>query len=299
MAWLQLHFPAADHEIEALYELLERLGAVAVTCTDAADQPLLEPAPGATPLWQQVRVSALFETGIDTSAVAAALAAQLDRDPQLQSEQVQDQAWERAWMADFHPQRFGQRLWIVPSWCEAPDPDAINLHLDPGLAFGSGSHETTALCLEWLGDHDLQGRQVLDVGCGSGVLAIAALLLGAEQACACDIDPQALLATADNATANQVQQRLHCCLADALPAAHYDLLLANILAGPLIDLAAQLANYCRPGADLLLSGILRAQAQAVTEAYQPWFNIHTTVTKGDWVRIHGTRLPASAMPPLP
>lgn len=299
MAWLQLHFPAADHEIEALQVKLEELGAVAVSCTDGADQPLFEPPPGATPLWQQVVVSALFDATADAETISAALAASLGRDAQVQQETIEDQAWERAWMADFHPQQFAAGFWVVPSWCQAPDPDAVNLRLDPGLAFGSGSHETTALCLQWLGEASLSGRDVLDFGCGSGILAIAALMLGARQACACDIDPQALLASADNAASNGVKSRLHCCLADDLPAAQYDLLLANILAGPLIELAGQLAGHCRAGADLLLSGILDQQADAVLAAYRPWFAIQSVTSKGDWIRIHGTRLSATDTAPLP
>lgn len=193
-------------------------------------------------------------------------------------------------MDDFAPMRFGERLWIVPSWSEAPDPQAVNLKLDPGLAFGTGTHETTALCLEWLDRADLAGKTVLDFGCGSGVLAIAALLLGADSATGTDIDPQALTASMDNARNNGVVDNLHLYLPEKMPADFgCDVLVANILAGPLVELAAQLASYCRPGATLALSGILAEQADSVREAYAPWFDLTPTTQQGDWVRIDGVR----------
>lgn len=192
-------------------------------------------------------------------------------------------------MADFHPMQFGQRLWIVPSWSEAPNPQAVNLKLDPGLAFGTGTHETTSLCLEWLDGANLNGRTVLDFGCGSGVLAIAALLLGAARVDGCDLDPQALLASQDNAKTNGVADRLQCYLPEAMPEHSYDLVLANILAGPLVELAPLLTRYCRPGADLVLSGILVGQSDAVQAAYRDSFELSSVVQKNDWVRIHGVR----------
>lgn len=289
MAWLQLHIPSDVDNTESLQELLAELGASAVTCTDAADQPLLEPPPGATPLWQQTVVTALFEADTDPDLLRAAIETVTGPQPALRFESVEDQPWERAWMDDFQPMQFGERLWIIPSWSEAPDATAVNLRLDPGLAFGTGTHETTSLCLRWLDGAALDNARVLDFGCGSGVLAIAALLLGANQATACDLDPQALLASDDNALNNGVAERLHCCLPDALPQQEYDVVLANILAGPLVELAPLLTRCCRPGGQLVLSGILAEQADAVMDAYREQFDLHPMARQGDWVRLHGTR----------
>lgn len=290
MAWQQLHIATDPRHADAFQDSLEDLGAAAVTLTDGADQPVFEPPPGARPLWNTTVVTALFEDGVDLDRVLAALGEQGLAFADHRVEPLAEQAWERAWMDDFQPMRFGERLWIVPSWSEAPQPDAVNLKLDPGLAFGTGTHDTTALCLEWLDGADLRGRRVLDFGCGSGVLAIAALLLGADAAVGTDIDPQALTASADNAAANGVGERLSLCLPEALAAQEqYDLLVANILAGPLIELATTLAGRCRPGAPMALSGILADQAAAVREAYAPWFDLAPTRQRGDWVRIDGVR----------
>jgi ribosomal protein L11 methyltransferase len=289
MAWLQIHIPSDATHTEALQDLLAELGAGAITCADAADQPILEPPPGATPLWQHTVVSALFDVDTDPDALQAAIQAHTGELAGFRHEIIEDQPWERAWMADFQPMRFGERLWIIPSWSDAPDSDAINMKLDPGLAFGTGTHETTSLCLEWLDGGPLQGASVLDFGCGSGVLAIAALLLGAREAVGCDLDPQALLASQDNAQHNQVADRLHCFLPADLPPRQYDLVLANILAGPLVELAGQLTEYCRLGAHLVLSGILADQADTVLAAYQEHFELSPIVRKNDWVRIHGIR----------
>lgn len=289
MAWLQIHIPSDAARTESLQDLLAELGANAVTCTDAADQPLFEPPPGATPLWQETVITALFESDTDPDLLRAAIESGAGELADYRHELIEDQPWERAWMADFHPMQFGQRLWIVPSWSEAPDPQGVNLKLDPGLAFGTGTHETTSLCLQWLDGADLDGRTVLDFGCGSGVLAIAALLLGAGRADGCDLDPQALLASQDNARANGVASRLQCHLPEAMPDASYDLVLANILAGPLVELAPLLARYCRPGADLVLSGILAEQSDEVLAAYHHDFELSAVAQKNDWVRIHGVR----------
>ncbi|MCK5873296.1 MAG: 50S ribosomal protein L11 methyltransferase [Alcanivoracaceae bacterium] len=289
MAWLQIHIPSDAARTESLQDLLSELGANAVTCTDAADQPLFEPPPGATPLWQETVITALFESDTDPDLLRAAIESAAGELADYRHELIEDQPWERAWMADFHPMQFGKRLWIVPSWSEAPDPQGVNLKLDPGLAFGTGTHETTSLCLEWLDGANLSGRTVLDFGCGSGVLAIAALLLGAARADGCDLDPQALLASRDNAQANGVADRLQCYLPEAMPEQSYDLVLANILAGPLVELAPLLTRHCRPGADLVLSGILAEQRDAVLAAYRDNFELSAVAQKNDWVRIHGVR----------
>ncbi|WP_290539244.1 MULTISPECIES: 50S ribosomal protein L11 methyltransferase [Alcanivorax] len=290
MAWLQLHLATTEAHADAFQSALEDMGACAVTLTDGADQPVFEPPPGARPLWQNTVVSALFDADRDPALILAALQQQgLDAQAH-HHEMLDDQVWERAWMDDFAPMRFGERLWIVPSWSESPDPQAVNLKLDPGLAFGTGTHETTALCLEWLDRADLRGKAVLDFGCGSGVLAIAALLLGAGNATGTDIDPQALTASEDNARNNGVADGLSLYLPENLPADYRcDVLVANILAGPLVELAGQLAGYCRPGGTLALSGILAEQAESVRAAYTPWFDLNPTTQQGDWVRIDGVR----------
>lgn len=290
MAWLQLHIPTTAEHAEAVEDAMLGLGANAVSLVDGADQPLFEPPPGATPLWQQTIVSALFPAEADAQAIITALARQLNPPPaDYRFEQLADQAWERAWMDEFHPMQFGERLWIVPSWAEAPAPQAVNLKLDPGLAFGTGTHETTALCLAWLDSADLAGKTVLDFGCGSGVLAIAALLLGAQRAVAVDIDPQALLAARDNAALNGVADRLECHLPDDMPNGDHDVVLANILAGPLVALAPQLTGYCRPGGRIVLSGILEEQAQSVMTAYQNDVTLAPLTVRGDWTRVDGIR----------
>ncbi|ASK33046.1 50S ribosomal protein L11 methyltransferase (plasmid) [Alcanivorax sp. N3-2A] len=290
MAWLQLHIATDPRQADAFQDALESLGSSAVTLTDGADQPVFEPPPGARPLWNATVVTALFEAGTDTDAVLRALAERGLKPGEHRVEPLAEQVWERAWMDSFAPMRFGQRLWIVPSWSAPPDPQAVNLKLDPGLAFGTGTHETTALCLEWLEGTGLAGREVLDFGCGSGVLAIAALLLGAEHALGTDIDDQALTASRDNATSNAVSERLSLCQPAAMPAGYRcDALIANILAGPLIELAPTLAGYCRPGAPMALSGILADQAEAVRDAYAPWFDLNPLSQRGDWVRVDGHR----------
>lgn len=290
MAWLQLHFPCEQSQVELIEEVLLALGAYSVSLTDAADEPLFEPPPGATPLWQKMVLTALFAADIDQDFLLLQLTEHLGELPVgLHLEPLEDKPWERAWMDDFHPMQFGQRLWIVPSWTEAPDPNAVNLRLDPGLAFGTGTHETTSLCLTWLEGQDLTGKTVLDFGCGSGVLAIAALLLGAKEVYACDIDPQAILATQENAKLNQVDDRLHCMLPEALPEQQYDVVVANILAEPLIHLAPQLLNYCLPKGIFGLSGILLDQAQSVRNAYETNAILKPNETLGEWVLVQGQR----------
>lgn len=291
MPWQQLHMVTASERAERLQSLLERCGSCAVTMTDAADQPLFEPPPGETPLWDQTVVSALFEQQQSIDAVLEQLAQNWDGPlPEHKLELLKDQAWERVWMDDFAPMQFGKRLWIIPGGHPCRDGDAVNLLLDPGLAFGTGTHETTALCLEWLDGADLAGKRVLDFGCGSGVLAIAALLLGATEAWCCDIDPQALTATRDNAERNGVADRIHTCLPADLPAdSSYDLVMANILAGPLQELAGTLTGFCRLQGELVLSGILAEQAADVASSYRKAFTMEPMAQRGDWVRLSGTR----------
>ena len=292
MAWLQLEFPLGELDAERVQGALESLGALAVTLADAADDPIYEPPPGATPLWQRARVTALFEANTDRSAVREALAATLDAPlPTHRFSVLADRDWSREWLKDFKPMRFGARLWVVPTAYAAPEPGAVNLVLDPGLAFGTGTHPTTALCLEWLDSHAaaLADRRLLDFGCGSGILAIAAALLGAREVEALDLDPQALIATSENAERNGVAARIEVALPAAGAPGPFDLLVANILSGPLIELAPTLMARIDRGAPFALSGILAAQAAEVAAAYAPFATMASPVTRGDWVRLDGVR----------
>lgn len=289
MPHLQLTIDIGKRDPGPFEDALFELGAVSVTLEDAADDPVLEPAPGATPLWPTVVVKALFDAGADPGAIRSALAQALQGGPEPRFEALADKAWEREWLKDFRPMRFGRRLWVCPGGMSAGDADAIRVELDPGLAFGTGTHPTTALCLEWLDAQPLEGRQGVDYGCGSGILAIAAALLGAQRILAMDIDPQALLATRENAARNGVHARIAVTADPALAPASVDVLLANILAGPLVELAPRFAQAVRPGGLLALSGLLAEQAAAVTAAYQPWFDIGTTATREGWALLAGRR----------
>ncbi len=289
--WRQLSAATEEALAEPLSDRLFALGALSVSFQDEGDQPLFEPKPGEIPIWRNTRVIALFEQDVDLDRVRAAVEADLgDALSGWRQEEIQDQAWERAWLDHFRPMRFGRRLWIVPTGFEPPDqPDAVCVSLDPGLAFGTGAHPTTALCLEWLDGQDLQGKSVVDFGCGSGILGLAALLLGAGGVIAADIDPQALAATEDNARKNGVEARIHRCFPDQMPKAQADVLLANILANPLIELSGRLADCVRPGGKLALSGILREQAAEVARAYEPHFFMDEPVFLEDWALLTGVR----------
>lgn len=288
MPWLQLTFYSTKDQAETLADLLSEADAAAVTMQDAADQPLYEPPPGATPLWQLTNVVGLFAEGTDGDAVVQQLKAQWQGEfPDYRSEVLEDQDWERAWMDDFKPMRFGERLWIVPSWHEPPAGDAVNILLDPGLAFGTGTHPTTRLCLEWLDGHDISGKTVIDYGCGSGILALAAALLGAASVLGVDNDPQALVATLDNAQRNGVH--IQAYLPKEAPTEPVDILVANILAGPLIELAPRLATLVKDGGAIALSGILPEQAEAVSVAYDKWFALEPAVEHDGWIRLEGIK----------
>lgn len=295
MPWIQLQIPADPDNADQLEDLLMEMGAEAVSMEDAADQPLYEPDPGTTPLWSQTTVTGLFQSDRDIEQLCASVrdawhqATQQDL-PEINVTLVEDKDWERAWMDDFQPLKFGERLWIVPSWHEAPGSGAANLMLDPGLAFGTGTHPTTALCLEWLDGQEVQGRQVIDYGCGSGILGLAALLLGADHVTGVDTDPQALEASRENARRNGVEEnRLDLYLPEQAPAGKADMVLANILAQPLIGLAPHLATLTRPGGDLVLSGILSNQAREVMAAYEPWFVMDEPEQREEWIRLTGRR----------
>nr|WP_288452060.1 50S ribosomal protein L11 methyltransferase [uncultured Pseudomonas sp.] len=291
MPWLQLRLAITPEQAPTYEDALLEVGAVSVTFMDAEDQPIFEPDLGTTPLWSHTHLLALFEADTDADALVAHLQLLTDGAlPEHQIEHIGDQDWERSWMDGFAPMRFGQRLWIVPSWHEAPQPDAVNLLLDPGLAFGTGTHPTTSLCLQWLDAQPLEGCSVLDFGCGSGILAIAALLLGAPRAVGTDIDPQALEASRDNAQRNGIaDERFPVYLPADLPQDPADVVVANILAGPLVSLAPQITSLVKPGGRLALSGILAEQADEVRAAYAADFDLDPTAVQDGWVRISGVR----------
>lgn len=299
MPFLQLTADIGASDPAPFEDVLLAAGAVSITLRDAADNPVLEPAPGTTPLWPSVQLSALFDAAVDPHLLQEVLRTRLSVPlPPLRFEHLADRAWEREWLKDFRPMRFGRSLWICPGGQRPPVDqfaagDACIIELDPGLAFGTGTHPTTALCLEWLDGADLRGKTVIDYGCGSGVLAIAALKLGAKSAIAVDIDPQAVTATLDNASRNFVAERIRVgIVADtALPPA--DVVLANILAEPLEALAASLTGLVAPGGHIVLSGLLAAQADRVAARYAPAFRLEPVTVRGDWARVDGVRQPAT------
>ncbi len=274
-------------------EILLAHGAQSVTQVDAADDPVLEPAPGEAPLWPRTRTIGLFAEGCDFTPVVAALRDTLPDGAHtiITSAELEEQDWVRIWLRDWQPLKFGSRLWVSPraKLAEIRDPGAVVVALDPGLAFGTGTHPSTALCLEWLAAAELAGRTVHDYGCGSGVVAIAALRLGAARADAVDIDPQALLATRENALANGVGEQLHACAADALAVAPHDVVLANILARPLIELAPRLCASLAPGGDIVLAGLLDTQADEVMAAFAPWCDWAAPGRHEGWTRLNGHR----------
>ncbi len=291
MPWLQVRLAITPEQAETYEDALLGVGAVSVTFMDAEDQPIFEPDLGTTPLWSNTHLLALFEADTDPANLVAHLQLLTGGElPAHEIEHIEDQDWERSWMDNFQPMRFGQRLWIVPSWHAAPQPEAVNLLLDPGLAFGTGTHPTTALCLEWLDGQDLNDCTVIDFGCGSGILAIAALLLGAPQAIGTDIDPQALEASRDNAGRNGIAPaRFPVYLPADMPQQPADVVVANILAGPLVSLAPQITALVKAGGRLALSGILAEQAEEVHAAYADAFDLDPTAIKDGWVRISGVK----------
>ena len=290
MPWLQLSFNLPREQADTASLNLELAGALSITLGDAGDEPQLEPGPGETPLWSEVTLTALFESDPESQALVGRLAHSLTaRGIPPRIERIEDQIWERVWLDTFKPTRFGSRLWVCPHGQAPDDPNAVIVALDPGLAFGTGHHATTALCLEWLDGAALAGKTVLDFGCGSGILAIAALKLGAARAIAVDHDHQALEATRDNAAANHVADRLGIHLPDDQPVEIVDCVLANILAGPLITLAPRLIERLRPEGELALSGVLAEQVESVRAAYADWIELDPTRIREDWALISGRR----------
>ncbi|MFZ7203001.1 50S ribosomal protein L11 methyltransferase [Avibacterium avium] len=290
MAWVQIRINSTNQQAETISDYLEEIGSVSVTFMDSQDTPIFEPLPGETRLWGNTDVIALFDAETDMQQIVSLLksAGHLSEETAYKIEQIEDKDWEREWMDNFHPMQFGKRLWICPSWREVPDENAVNVMLDPGLAFGTGTHPTTALCLEWLDSLDLNGKTVIDFGCGSGILAIAALKLGAKSAIGIDIDPQAILASRNNSEQNGVSNRLQLFLAkDAPQDLQADVVVANILAGPLKELAPTISQLVKAQGKLGLSGILEIQAQSVCEAYEAVFSLDPVAVREEWCRITG------------
>ncbi|HMB38773.1 MAG TPA: 50S ribosomal protein L11 methyltransferase [Wenzhouxiangellaceae bacterium] len=283
----RIRFTPLPVNIEAAEEALWALGAQSVTLLDAGDQPLLEPGPGETPLWPESTVEALLPDDLPDQNVLLALSAdQLISSPaDVDFELLSDRDWVRAWMDRFQPMRFGESIWICPSHIEPKAEWRVVVRLDPGLAFGTGTHPTTALCLEWMDAVEFTGRTVTDYGCGSGVLAVAAALKGAATVFAIDHDPQALTATHANALRNGVSERIETALPGNLEDTRADVVLANILAGPLVELAEHIAGLVRPGGALVLSGILDEQADAVQRVYAPLLGKARRVSREGWVRL--------------
>ncbi len=288
--WQQLAITVDESGAEPVSDFLANLGAVAVSFEDAGDQPLFEPKPGETPVWRRTKVIGLFDADAEIDRVLDAIANEFgERVVQYQLEDLEDRAWERAWLDHFQPMRFGRRLWICPTGFEPPEPRAVNVVLDPGLAFGTGTHATTALCLEWLDGQDLQGKTVIDYGCGSGILAVAALKLGAAKAYGVDIDPQALTASEENARKNGVEHRLRLGYPREIAAVRADVVVANILAAPLIELAAEVGEKVLPGGRLGLSGILAAQVESVRAAYISQFDFSPPELREEWALLTGIK----------
>lgn len=287
---LQISLIATLESLVVLEKILLDCGALSVTLQDAADSPELESDWSTSGLWPQMRISALFDGQADAQQIRAKLSLAVQADTVIRISELRDQDWVRGWMESYQPMSFGQRLWICPSWKPCPEPDATVVTLDPGMAFGTGTHPTTALCLEWLASQPLDNHKVVDFGCGSGILAIAAIRLGARHAWAVDIDPKALTVTRENAKKNNINPNsISTAPPDSLPQMKADLVIANILSGPLLDLTPVLANMTRPGGKIILSGILIDQALEVANKYTDFFTMGSPKTKEGWALIEGER----------
>ncbi|RUO76608.1 50S ribosomal protein L11 methyltransferase [Idiomarina tyrosinivorans] len=292
MPWIQLTLSSSEEHAPRVGDMLMGNGAQAVTYRDAADTPIFEPPKGELLLWQETLVTGLFDADHDMQKVVSNLekARMLPSPLKYKLDGLEDKDWEREWMDNFHPIRCGQRLWICPSWREIPQPDAVNVLLDPGMAFGTGTHPTTALCLQWLDGQDLQGKTVVDFGCGSGILGIAALKLGAKRVVGIDIDQQALIASKDNAERNGVADQFEVYLPSQQPTMAADVVVANVLAGPLRELAETILGYVGQHGDLVMSGILERQIDSVKAAYQPTIAFAEDQLLDSWAMLHGKRV---------
>ncbi|EKP0247993.1 50S ribosomal protein L11 methyltransferase [Aeromonas veronii] len=290
MPWIQIRINATAKTADKVSNMLLGRGAQAVTFMDAKDVPVYEPMPGETPLWGETEVMGLFDAETDPAPTIAFFQQIFGENVGYKVEQLEDKDWVREWMDHFHPMQFGERLWICPSWRDVPNPDAVNVMLDPGLAFGTGTHPTTALCLQWLDGLNLTGKTVVDFGCGSGILGIAALKLGAARVIGIDIDPQAIQASRDNAARNGVADQIELYLpADQPQDVEADVVVANILAGPLRELAPLIAGHGKPGSLMALSGVLESQAPELETIYGQWFEMDPTAVKEEWCRLSGRK----------
>jgi len=284
--WLELIVEIDATDSEALEDLLLEQGAQALTLNDAGDQPVLEPLPGETPVWPYLRLTALFAEDVDQSNIETVIKDQLSS-LFCQWRQLKDRQWERVWLTRFKPKQFGKRLWVVPSGSEPRGGDAVSLLLDPGLAFGTGDHATTDLCLRWLDSAPVTGKRVLDYGHGSGILSIAAHKLGATDVLGIDIDPQAVIAGEDNAARNSVTHNMRFITHDVDET--FDLVVANILAKPLMNMARRICAYLTPNGPIALSGLLKEQADEVRHAYSPWIDWRESHELEDWALVSGVR----------
>ena len=292
MAWLQLTFESNRESANTLSELLEQFGAVSVSLSASSNELLFgQGSSKSEDLWEQTRVTALLheDTDLDTLIVVARNRVGADQIRQHQIELIEDKDWVSEYQQTHGPRIFGDQLCICPGWCTPPDHIPNILMLDPGLAFGTGTHDTTGMCLDWLVDHDVCGKQVIDYGCGSGVLALAALKLGAAHAWAVDIDAQALEATRVNADRNQLSDQITIMHPDAIELPVVDMLLANVLLNPLKILATKFAGLVSADGVVVISGILATQAEECLAAYQSWFNMQTPVFRREWALLEGTR----------
>lgn len=291
MAWVQIRINSTKENAEIISDELMELGCPSVTFVDAKDTPIYEPKLGEVTLWADTTVIGLFDASVDMQAITEHLAQMpiLQENFVCKVEQLEDKDWEREWMDNFHPIQFGERLWICPSWRDIPDPSAVNVLLDPGLAFGAGTHNTTALCLRWLDSLDLIGKTVVDFGCGSGILGIAALKLGAKRVIGIDIDPQALEASRDNAERNGVADQLEVYLPEDQPEFEADILVANILAQPLRELHQVILGLLKSGGEFALSGILEEQVTSVEDIYRQYAELETSQQDGEWMRVAGKK----------
>lgn len=291
MAWHQISVITQENLAPQLADFFSDLGAVSVTYMDAEDEPVYEPAIGETKIWSNTQVIALYELDADPELIKTQVYKQFNNDDlhDWLYEAIADQEWERAWMEYYKPMKFADRLWVCPTDQEQVESGTVCLTLDPGLAFGTGTHPTTALCLEWLASHELSDKLVIDYGCGSGILAVAAVLLGAKVAHAVDIDPQAITATISNALKNKVEDKIKTYLPEQFTPFQADIVLANILAKPLIDMAEQICALVVSGGSLVLSGILHEQAESVINAYQHEIIFNPLVQQEDWIRLEGIK----------
>ncbi|MDC0220575.1 50S ribosomal protein L11 methyltransferase [Gammaproteobacteria bacterium] len=290
--WQQLKIQLHSEDASYFEQILFDSDAISISYLDAEDQPVFQEEPGSTPLWDNTFLLCLFNTKTDLGSLLNKLRCNTKvlNNKTLNIELIEDQDWERSWMKDFEPIQFGEKLWICPSWLSPPEPNAVNIKLDPGLAFGTGNHATTSLCLRWLDQADVRGSEVIDYGCGSGVLSIASALLGAVKVHSVDNDPQAISATIDNSRRNKVPgDVLTTYLPEAVPPVHADILIANILERPLIDLSEKFAELVKKGGYIALSGLLEEQIPSLLSCYDRWFDMGAPQVEQGWVLLCGTR----------